>query len=634
MIFTDITISNFFSITNEINLPLLNQGLVLIAGENHDSSAADSNGSGKSALIIESIVWCLWGKTVRGESGDSVINRKTKKDCYVYLTLMDGAKPYTIKRFRNHSQYKNGLQLWSGATDLSEGTATLTQDKIDELLSIDFDSFIRGPMMPQGSFKRFSQMTDSEQKSILENSCQLHLFPAALERTKTRINEEVLARQAMDVQLEQSRSRLRIDNEDLKRLQEEKKNLQHQRALQKAEQLRNIHWAICEYDWAWDHWQPTVDTTNYSAVLQRVTTLEQELINKWNDTLAAAQHQEQETNVGLRTLQNEAKRLEADISKLENLKPDGRCPVCFQQISQAKRYTCLVEFKSLLNLCKSKVADASKEYNSAVSHRQQVQKDKQESLDRAELIKDKAASDLEVVQQAHKYNTNMESMINTAWAAVSSRSSKLKEFTPLDRLIEEKIKLIIELEKSVDALLVDITQTDTLLEHLNFWKTGFSNAGLKSKILNSITPFLNRQVDTYIRDLTDGELTVVFNTQTQLKSGQTREQFSVEVANKNGAVTYDGSSGGEKARADLAITLALSDLVASRSKKSYLQRWFDEPFESMDEAGVEAVMEMLAKMVPAAGSIFVITHQVSMKSLFNKVVTIVKRNGSSRIVNL
>jgi len=143
---------------------------------------------------------------------------------------------------------------------------------------------------------------------------------------------------------------------------------------------------------------------------------------------------------------------------------------------------------------------------------------------------------------------------------------------------------------------------------------------------------MNKQADIFIRDLTDGELQITFNTQTQLKSGQMKEQFSVEVTNKNGARTYDGSSGGEKARADLAITLTLSDLVASRSKKSYPQRWFDEPFESLDEAGIEAVMELLAKMVASCGTIFVITHQDTMKSLFNKVITVAKQNGVTKLV--
>lgn len=630
MIFTDLTIANFFSITEEIHLPLDNQGLVLIVGENHDSSAADSNGSGKSALL-ESITWCLWGKTARGESGDSIINKTSKKDCHVYLTMRDGDQYYTVRRYRNHHQHKNSLQLWSGSTDLSEGTSTLTQAKLDDLLGIDFDSFIRGPMMPQGGFKRFSQMTDSEQKAIMENALQLNLLPAALEKVKNRINEATLEHQTKTLQLEQTKERWKRENEEFEQLNIEKRNMRYQVVLQKAEWLSKIMWAVQEYEWAWDHWQCAIDTTPQQEALNKITGLEQQLIKKWDENLKEAVQEEFEQNVTCRTIQNDIAKLKITIEQLRKLEPDSICPTCHQRVKQPEIGKCLVDYGTKLMLLKSEYTDTINVYNKATEHTKQIQKDKQESLDRAVKIREQAESDLSVIQQNHKYNEDMLSMMNKALDVISSRPSKFKESAPLDNLIEAKAKAQVELSCLINELMDSIKEKEILLNHLNFWKTGFSNSGLKSRILESITPFMNHQADVYIRDLTDGELQIEFNTQTQLKSGQVREQFNVEVRNKNGAKTYDGSSGGEKARADLAITLTLSDLVASRSRKSYPQRWFDEPFESMDQAGIEAVMELLAKMVEICGTIFVITHQDFMKALFNKVITIEKRNGATKL---
>jgi DNA repair exonuclease SbcCD ATPase subunit len=631
MIFTDIYISNFFSITEEIHLPLDNQGLVLVIGENHDSSAADSNGAGKSS-IYEGLVWCLWGKTVRGESGDSVINKTSKKDCYVYLTMRDGEQLFTIKRFRNHHQFKNGLQLWSGSTDLSEGTATLTQAKIDDLLGIDFDSFIRGPMMPQGAFKRFSQMTDSEQKVILENAIQLNLLPIALEKVKTKINEANLEQQSLTLQLENARNQWKKEKEDLEKLEQEKKNLRYQFARQKAEQLSNILWAIQEYEWAFDHWQIAVDLTPYKEALDKIIGIEQQLIKKWDADLLAVQQVEREALISQRTLHNEVQRLEVDLDRVKKLKPDTKCPACFQIITKREQGTCLIEIGSLLKLSKAKMVEAQQEYDKTTIFVRQVEEERQQSLNRAKEIKEQAETEFIQAKEKHDYNSKMTEMMDKASEVISNQSYKSKELTPLDNLIESKASSTVELSCLINKLLDSIKEKEILLDHLNFWRIGFSNAGIKSKILNSITPFMNRQADVYIRDLTDGELKIEFNTQTQLKSGQIKEQFSVEVTNKNGAKTYDGSSGGEKARADLAITLTLSDLVASRSKKSYPQRWFDEPFEAMDQAGIEAVMELLAKMVETCGTIFVITHQDSMKALFSKVVTVEKRNGATNLV--
>jgi DNA repair exonuclease SbcCD ATPase subunit len=253
-------------------------------------------------------------------------------------------------------------------------------------------------------------------------------------------------------------------------------------------------------------------------------------------------------------------------------------------------------------------------------------------MSRALAMRQQAEHDLRVASENHKFNTDMAEVMQRADINLANRVSKIKEPAPLDSIIEDKTNKANILSGTISNLIDKEKEINTKIAHINFWRIGFSNAGIKSKILNSITPFLNKQADIYIRDLTDGELTVIFSTQTQLKNGQTKEQFSVEVKNKNGASTYDGSSGGEKARADLAITLTLSDLYASRSKKSYPQRWFDEPFEALDEAGIEAVMDLLANMVSSCGSIFVITHQGAMKSLFNRTISFEKRNGETRLV--
>jgi DNA repair exonuclease SbcCD ATPase subunit len=137
----------------------------------------------------------------------------------------------------------------------------------------------------------------------------------------------------------------------------------------------------------------------------------------------------------------------------------------------------------------------------------------------------------------------------------------------------------------------------------------------------------------YVHNLTDGELRIEFNTLSKLKDGRIKEDFNVTVLNKNGSNSYKGNSGGEKAKADLAINFTISDLIAARAKKSYPQRFFDEPFESLDESGIEAVMELLSKMVHQCGSIFVVTHQSIMKGMFDKIITVTKERGVTRILN-
>ena len=75
----------------------------------------------------------------------------------------------------------------------------------------------------------------------------------------------------------------------------------------------------------------------------------------------------------------------------------------------------------------------------------------------------------------------------------------------------------------------------------------------------------------------------------------------------------------------------LSDLCGARASKAYPQRFFDEPFGGLDESGIEAVVEMLSDMAKEAGSIFVVTHQATMKGMFAKVMKVQKTDDATKI---
>ena len=59
MIFEKLHIQNFLSVGN-VELDLMNKGLVLVLGRVEDSGCTSSNGAGKSAIFVESMNWLLY----------------------------------------------------------------------------------------------------------------------------------------------------------------------------------------------------------------------------------------------------------------------------------------------------------------------------------------------------------------------------------------------------------------------------------------------------------------------------------------------------------------------------------------------------------------------------------------------
>ena len=96
--FKHLSISNFLSFGDSVELDLSNQGYTLVSGENQNPvDNAKSNGSGKSALW-EAIAWCLTGETLRGIRSDVINMHSGANMCEVTLTFSVDNDEYCITR--------------------------------------------------------------------------------------------------------------------------------------------------------------------------------------------------------------------------------------------------------------------------------------------------------------------------------------------------------------------------------------------------------------------------------------------------------------------------------------------------------------------------------------------------------
>lgn len=203
-----------------------------------------------------------------------------------------------------------------------------------------------------------------------------------------------------------------------------------------------------------------------------------------------------------------------------------------------------------------------------------------------------------------------------------------EDFTSIMQTYIDKIE---ELQRTVDHCTLEIEEKEKELAKYTFWVNGFSTKGIRSYMLKHITPILNDRAKHYADLLTGGEMTVTFHTERELKKGATKEEFHIEVLHADGSNSYEGSSKGERARADLIIAFALGDLAGLRANKVIPFRFLDEPFESVDDVGTEFIVKLLNEQKDKYETVFVVTHEDYFKQLFSKRITMVKHNRKSRM---
>lgn len=685
MILKTLTIQNFLSIRS-IKLDLDNQGLVLIKGKNLDNEAIDNNGSGKSSMI-EALVYALYGRTIRGLTGDAVVHNIPKKNMKIWLDLIDdNGDEYRIARYRKHSTNKNKSFLYKNGKDITPKSERDFNSSIADLLQMDYLTFTSSLLYTAESFK-FTSATDSEIKSTFDKMLGLDVFSKCLEITKNRIKEvegelsttqwKITDRKSKLDSLATNISEAEEASSGYEQKQKEKEESLNDDLSELKEELTDLESDLELLEDAYEKAQGNSDKANKAlkkaeSNLKELNQLKEVLqdtkdelsdvkrsIRGCNDTIESLENKIEISNKQISRCGDKIKKLTQSKSKLDE-QVGQPCPTCGQpmteesiqpakdeydeQISEQQeeldKYTQLIEANNKsIKEQQSKLDELTKkseelqgdicDFEELISKSQKLVDDKEEA--EAQVKKcDKAVYKAEYDIKAKKTE------IKHAKESIESKEEAIQQLAeeenPYDAIIESYLKEQKDCQEQIEELTESISEKSDEKDCLLFWQQAYSNQGIKSFILDDITPFLNRRVNKYLSKLAAGHIEVKFSTQTTLKSGEVREKFSIDINNQDGGSVYAANSAGEKKRVDLAVNLALQDLVAARSNKSLNLAIFDEIFDSLDENGIESVISLLQELATEKSSIFVISHNPHLQAVFSNVITVVKKDGYSTLL--
>jgi len=626
---------NFMSFM-KATLPLRDQGLMLVEGINEDSSAADSNGAGKSVLF-EALTWCLWGKTVRGMSADEIVNDLVLKDCAVQTQFAVNEQPAKVTRYRKHSQFGNALSLEINGDKFSEGIQE-TQRKINSLLGCDFETFINAKYFSQELLKRFTQATDSERKSIFDRILGLERLEACREITRSQIQN---CEQKIDG-LDKNRQSLLLlhanAKDEIVRLTVEEKQFEEKKKLE-LEDIKVDQAEVCK-----SIKQAKIELEKKPKLLELLKQLE-EIVGKIPELEAKKVKLLRQTEklakaaavLGekQRFYESDATALTAKLKSIQEGKLEGEpCPFCKRTITES----CL---EKLGKYYRDLIAAQEKDAETYKTERQKLLNSKAKVVKQDEAVSEEALGAYKAEERKDSVEQSLKDLEQSAQRVEElkeqllklegRRKAKQKETSGYTKLKQEKEVDLCFCSEKLGAVEKELKSQQESKKYFEFWETGFGNQGLKSFILDSILPTLNSKADYYSRILTGGEFIVSFKTQSQLKSGEERERFAIEISQKGSKRSYKASSAGEKRRVDLCVLLALQGLVASFGPHDLNILFFDEIFDALDKTGSEKVTDLLIEESRGKDSVFVITHSEDLRNYFDNIITVTKKGGVSKI---
>lgn len=171
-------IKNFLSYSGQVQtIDFTPYSLICLSGK---------NGHGKSALL-DAITWAVWGQARKSQGtakADEGIVRMGQTRAFVDFEFEMEGVIYRVHRefFKGYGKPIAGLefQVADSATGtfktLTCKTIRETQERIEQILKLDFETFLNTSFFRQGSSNEFSKKTPKERKQILSNILGLERY--------------------------------------------------------------------------------------------------------------------------------------------------------------------------------------------------------------------------------------------------------------------------------------------------------------------------------------------------------------------------------------------------------------------------------------------------------------------------
>ena len=677
-----LTLSNFLSYRHPVALNFEPFHLACLYGD---------NGTGKSSLL-EAITWVLWGKARSSADalihhGEEMmwVDFEFEQDGRRYRVIRKRSK-----KGRGSSELDFLVSDEGGWSSLSGATLKETEEKIAEIIRLPYEIFINSAYLRQGHADEFTTKPPVQRKKILGEILELEVYETLSQKAKEiakkdeseeemlshsilEIEENLKQKPAFQKELKEAEGQLKkkeklFNSEKIKLDSLQKAKNEYDLLVQKEELLsRQLAQIQKEGQRLKDEMEGLKrEISQARDLLKNEKTIKQKV--KELKLLRQKDEDFQKKLLKLNRYQEELGRLKAERAEVEKkiaqIEKIDRCPTCLRPLSKKEAKEIIAGLrqsaeKEIFEKLKEvqeeiqKINYQPKEHQKIKNQINQLlifeEKEKalalvQQSLKEKEKILQKSQSELE--QKRKQYGTILKQR--------TEASQKRVKLEPIHRQYQEQERKLAHLwEELLEAKatcgafkqrLLDLSSQEALLQErrqklkeikrkrIVFEQLAeiFSKRGIQAMIIETLLPEIEEEANRILEKITDGRLQIRFITKKEKKSeeGET-ETLEILVSDNLGERSYEMYSGGEAFRIDLAIRVALSEVLSQRAGAKLQFLAIDEGFGSLDEAGKEEVVEAINALTEKFAKIIVVTHIPDLKNLFPFRIEVTKdENGS------
>lgn len=197
---------------------------------------------------------------------------------------------------------------------------------------------------------------------------------------------------------------------------------------------------------------------------------------------------------------------------------------------------------------------------------------------------------------------------------------------------QQQIEALDRLDERRTQLRATLDELNAQLSIYTELRDAFGKRGIQAMIIESAIPEVEVEANRLLQRMSEGRMNLRLETQREkVSGGGVIETLDIIIADELGARPYELFSGGEAFRANLALRIALSKLLARRAGAQLQTLVIDEGFGSQDTRGLGLVVETINSIKDDFQLIIVISHIEELKDQFGARIDVVKEITGSRV---
>jgi len=584
--------------------------------------------------------YSLTGTTPEGLKTDSVLSDFHPRNSFVQIDFIISGENYSVKRYREHSQYENKLFLFKNELDISRKNVVDTQKEIYNILGLDREHLLMLTLFSVDTIS-FAKSTPTERRNLFtELFPEIHkykenyapLFKTEKENLITELGELNNRNISFTTRINMEQEEINNAAEDLEDIIAEKGLLENSKETSQENEIEKE--AIKRVN----------DKTAYikskfPEKLINNSTKITETIDKLVKQNTAKRQERNLLEVENRGRFGDKNRLEARLNRFKEDQEEivgainrGECSNCGTVFRTAppKYKTKLEESTSKITECEKELTPLIKAYEKT---EELINKSKEE-----EKETERKLSILYNFQMEMEKLAQLKEELASASAPLMEIESKLAELDRREAEIRERISKKTETRDKYIEGKTKLTKKISSIERLvgmYEYLSKISSVDIPTYLLNKYIVTLEKESSDIMHELFQGYRIVLSDTATT-KKGTEKAELTLGIEKPSGTVKdYKTLSGGERQAVDISLLLGLQKLVANEKGMTSNAIFLDEILDiSADNVRNESIINLLTKVSSEYDSMFLISHKSILTEEAETVLEVTKKNGISALTSI